>query len=406
MFELENKIKEWKKSLHKNPSLEDSYIEELESHLSDKIEDYINKGINEEEAFIKAKEELGEVEYIGAEYFKTDTKNISGRPTWQSSNFIPVLMLNYFKIGFRNFRKQKGFSLINILGLAVGLTCVILISMVILYELSFDQFYPYKDRVYRALTQAKRNTDIVTMAPVMLPFAPAAKEDIPEIEKAVRISEKQILSTYKNKSFYKGALYVDKNFFEIFPFQFIEGNPLTALIEPNTIVITEDIAEKYFGKEDPLGKFLDINHGNLYKITGLIKNLPTNTHLRGSFFASFSTFNEKNNPTLTNWGSFSNDYTYVLLTPGTNPKVVEQIFSEVLKNRVPESYYKRYKMHLQPLTSIHLNNDITYDNAKTIPEVFLIAFGLVALFILTIAIINFINLTTARSARRNKEVGI
>ncbi len=194
MFELENKIKEWKKSLHKNPSLEDSYIEELESHLRDKIEDYINNGINEEEAFIKAKEELGEVEYIGAEYFKTDTKNISGRPTWQSSNFIPVLMLNYFIIGFRNFRKQKGFSLINILGLAVGLACVILISLTILDEFSYDEFNVNKDRIYRVLTQVKRNTDLETIAPVMLPFAPAVKGDIPEVENAVRISEKQILS--------------------------------------------------------------------------------------------------------------------------------------------------------------------------------------------------------------------
>lgn len=406
MYNLTDSIKTWKKSLHKNPSLEEGYIDELESHLRDKIEDFTGKGMNEEEAFNKAKEELGDVENIGAEFFKTDTKNISGRPTWQTSKFIPVLMLNYFKIGFRNFKKQKGFSLINILGLAVGLACVILISLTILDELSYDEFNVNKDSIYRVLTQVKRNTDLVTIAPVMLPFAPAVKEDIPEVENAVRISEKQILSSYKDKNFYEKVLYVDKDFFKVFSFQFLKGNPETVLAEPKTIVLTEETTEKYFGKENPVGKLLNINHGELYKITGVIKNLPTNSHLEGNIFASFSTFNEANNPRLTSWGSFSNDYTYVLLKPGTDPKVIEKKFADMLKTRLEKSYYERYTMLLQPLTKIHLNSDITYDNANTVPEIFLVVLGIIAGFILLIAIINFINLTTARSARRNKEVGI
>lgn len=178
------------------------------------------------------------------------------------------------------------------------------------------------------------------------------------------------------------------------------------MAEPKTIVLTEETAEKYFGKENPVGKLLNINHGELYKITGVIKNLPSNSHLRGNIFASFSTFNETNNPRLTSWGSFSNDYKYVLLKPGTDPKVVEKKFADMLKTRLEKSYYERYTMLLQPLTKIHLNSDITYDNANTVPEIFLIVLGIIAGFILLIAIINFINLTTARSARRNKEVCI
>jgi len=406
MFNIEKEIRIWKKSLHKDPSLEDGYIEELESHLRDKIEDYTNKGMKEEEAFEKAKDEIGEVDNIGAEFFKTDTKNISGRPKWKESRFIPTLFLNYFKVGLRNFKKQKGFSLINILGLAAGLACVLLISMVILYELSFDQFNHNKDRIYRVLTEVKRTTETETIAPVMLPFAPVAKEKIPEIEKAVRISEKQVLASYKDKNFYEGALYVDKDFFEVFPFQFIEGDPQSALKEPKTAVLTKELSEKYFGNEDPVGKFLKINRDELYKITGVIKNLPKNTHIKGSFFASFSTFNESNNPKLNNWGSFSNDYTYVLLKPNTDPKIVEKKFDTMLKSRLEKSYYERYTMLLQPLTKIHLRSDVVFDNAKTIPKTFLVVFGIIAIFILLIAIINFINLTTARSARRNKEVGI
>ncbi len=204
----------------------------------------------------------------------------------------------------------------------------------------------------------------------------------------------------------KSALYVDKDFFEVFPIQFIEGNPQTALSEPETVVLTKELSGKYFGNEDPVGKFLDINRGELYKVTGVIKNLPANTHLRGSFFASFSSFNETNNPRLNNWGSFSNDYTYVLLKPNTDPNIVEKKFDKMLKSRLEKSYYERYTMLLQPLTKIHLKSDVVFDNARTIPKTFLVVFGLIAVFILVIAIINFINLTTARSARRNKEVGI
>lgn len=407
MFNLEKSIAAWKKSLYINPSLEDGYIEELESHLRDKIEDYTAREMSEESAFKKAIAEIGEPEQIGAEFFKSDTTNkLSGRPAWQKSRFAPTLFFNYLKVGIRNFRKQKGFSLINILGLAAGLTCVILISMVILYELSFDGFIANKKNIYRVLTKVNRTASSETMAPVMLPFAPLAQEEIPEIKKAVRISEKQILSTFGEKSFYERAQYVDSGFFKVFGFRFLEGDPNTALADPKSVVLTEEAAEKYFGDGNPIGKLLQINRDDLYRVTGVIKNIPPNTHLKGNFFVSFSTYNKDNNPRLNDWGSFSNDYTYVLLKPNSDPQVVEKKFAAMLKSRLEKSYYERYRMLLQPLGDIHLTDDIVYDNAKTVSKTVLLAFGLIALFILVIAIINFINLTTARSARRNKEVGI
>ena len=292
------------------------------------------------------------------------------------------------------------------MGLAVGLACVILISMLIRYELSFDQFNVKKNRIYRVLTEVKRNNEFIKIAPVMLPFAPAAKEDIPEIETAVRISEKSVLSSYSEKSFYERILYADKDFFKVFSYPFLTGNPSTALIEPHSIVITQEIAAKYFGKLNPVGKFLNFNKGSLFKITGVIKNLPANSHISGNIFASFSSLNENNTPRLNEWGSFSNDYTYVLLKPDTNPEEVEKKFDTMLKSRLEKSYYERYRMLLQPLLKIHLDDDFVYDNAQTTPKTYLYVFGIIALFILLIATINFINLTTARSARRNKEVGI
>ena len=405
MFNLEKAIGKWKKSLRKNPALEDGYIGELESHLRDEIDEAIENGKSVEEAFDNAVNKLGNIENIAGQYYKSSRKKLSSIPDWQASRFVPTLWLNYLKIGFRNIKKHKGYSAINIFGLAVGLTCVVLISMIIQYEMSYDDFHKRGDRIYRVYMDMKRGMNEEKYAPVMLPFAPAAEEDIPEIEHAVRISEKGILTSYEDKNFYERALYVDDSFFEIFTFPFIQGDPAIAVVEPNSVVITRTAAEKYFGREEPMGKSLKFNNSELYKITGIIEDLPANSHLRGEVFASLNTFNKTNFPRLERWGSFSNDYTYVLLKPNANSSVVQTKFAEVLNNHSEPTYAERYTMLMQPLKAIHFS-DLKYDSARTIPIIFLYALGAIGIFILFIACINFINITTARSTHRNKEVGI
>lgn len=149
MFDLEKEILSWKKSLRTNQALEDGYIEELESHLRDEIEEIKGRGKGEKEAFNEAVKIIGKIDNVGEEYYKSDTTNVSKRPPWESPGLLPMLYWNYFKIALRNIKRYKGYSLINILGMTVGLTCVLIIAMMIQYELSYDTFHKNYDRIYR-----------------------------------------------------------------------------------------------------------------------------------------------------------------------------------------------------------------------------------------------------------------
>lgn len=312
---------------------------------------------------------------------------------------------NYIKLAFRNIQRHKGYSAINVLGLSVGLACVIIISMIIWNEISFDKFHVNKDGIYRLYIENSQGGDVVRSAPIMIPFAPAAKAEIPELEYAVRISHRGILSSFNDKKFYEKACFVDDNFFVLFSFKFIKGNPATALSEPNTVVITKNIAEKYFGDENPIGKSLVFDGKEHFVITGVIKNLPFNSHIQDDIFASFNSYNESNFPRLNEWGSFSNDFTYVMLKHGTNPEDVEKKLNAVMKSHTDEPFRSRAKMKMQKLTDVHFSK-LIHDDAQTTPLLSLYIFGAIGIFILIIAAINFINLTTARASKRNKEIGI
>ncbi|MFA7419295.1 MAG: ABC transporter permease [Melioribacteraceae bacterium] len=315
------------------------------------------------------------------------------------------MLLSYFKIAFRNIRRHKGHSAVNILGLSVGLACVILISMIIKNELSYDQFHEKKDRIFRVFVENNQDGKKVESAPVMLPFAPAAKAVIPEIEEAVRTSQGGVLCSYNEKRFYEPILYVENKFFNLFSFPFAKGDKARALNNPNTVVISQRIAEKYFGKENPIGKSFVFDNKNAFIITGVIYNLPLTTHLRGDIFVSFSTLNNEMLPRLNEWGNFGNDYAYLLLKPNTNSLFVEKKLNNVMISNTSEYYHDRFRMTMQPLSEVHFS-DFVNDDARTTPQMILYVFALIGLFILILAVINFINLTTARSSRRNKEIGI
>ncbi|OGU35343.1 MAG: hypothetical protein A2068_09600 [Ignavibacteria bacterium GWB2_35_6b] len=406
MFDLENKITTWKKSLHKNRSFEEGYIEELESHLRDLIEEKIKEGKNKEEAFEIAIGTIGKINDIGEEYFKSDTTNkISGRPSWKAPNWMPDLIWNYFKVAVRNIKKYKSISFTNIFGLSIGIASVLVITMLVMYEMSFDQFHKNKERLYRVYTETHRPEGEFVMACVAFPFAPAAQEEIPEIEYAVRFSESFQLVANGEKKFYESLIFADENIFNVFSFPLKYGNKNNALSEINSIVLSENIAEKYFGKENPVGKTLLLENKDYYKVTGVFYNFPHNSSINVEIFASIKSLTTPDFPRLTNWTSFSNDYTFVLLKEGSSPKTVEEKFQTLIKKNIEPELVDRYTMKLQKIEEMHFS-DLNYDFTETTPPLFLYIFIAVAAFILFIACINFINLTTARSARRGKEVGI
>ena len=406
MFNLEKEIKKWRNSLRKNQALEDGYVEELESHLRDLVNEEITKGKSEEEAFNISVKRIGDAENISGEYYKSDTTSITSRPPWQTPSWMPDLLWNYLKIGIRNIKRYKGYSSINIIGLSVGLACVILISMIILHEVSFDNFHVNKERVYRVYTQVNRPSGTVQIAPVMFPFAPVAEERIPEIKKALRISQSTQLLTYGEKQFYESIFYADESLFKVFTIELKKGNPSTVLSEPNSLVISEKLAAKFFEDENPVGKTITIQNTDDYKITGVFSEIPSNSHFQTDLFASASSFNENNFTRFDRWTSFGNDYTYVLLNENSSPNDVEEKMNSILIDFLDDEVKSRYVLHLQPLNEVHFTTSLIYDYAETTPVKYLIVFGTIATLILLVACINFINLTTARSARRNKEVGI
>ncbi|MGD8777487.1 MAG: ABC transporter permease [Ignavibacteria bacterium] len=405
MFNLEKSIKRWHKQLRKNQSLEDGCIEELEAHLRDEIEKEISLGLSEEEAFTKAKEFIGNTEKLAGEYFKSDAKSVSGKPSWEAPFWMPELVWNYFKTALRNIRKHKGYSLINITGLSLGIACVILISMVINYELSFDNFHEKKDRIYRVYTRLNRSSGTSAMAPVMFPFAPAVKE-IPEIEKAVRICQTTKSVSFNEKIFFERIFYSDPGILDVFSIDLKEGNKNTALINPNSLIISEKMASKYFGDKEAVGQSIKIDNKTLFNITGVFYDIPSNSHFNTGIIASVSSLNENNFQRYSKWTSFGNEYTYLLLRNGAQPQIVEEKIEKVTDKNLDEESRPRYEMRIQPLSDVHFTDFLMYDNAKVTPVEYLYVFGAIAVFILIIACINFINLSTARSARRNKEIGI
>jgi ABC-type antimicrobial peptide transport system permease subunit len=319
-----------------------------------------------------------------------------------------MMIKSYLKITFRNITKHKGYSFINIIGLAFGMTVCILIFLWVRDELSFDRFHKNANEIYRVVVdEIHQDGNIQRVAVTPWPLGAALLKDYPEVINFTRYFRvRQRLITYKpgNKSFYENSVYLaDPPFLEMFSFPLVKGDPATALAKGNTVVITGEIAEKYFGKEDPMGKTLTINNIQDYTVTGVIKNVPHNSHLQFDFILPFEQ-TLKNYRYRGSWGSKS-FHTFVLLQKGVSVKALGEKIYEYLIRLFP---YFKSKLKLQSLTDMHLRSDYGFDlyGASKDTTVYLYIFSLIAILILLIACINFVNLTLARASTRAKEVGL
>ena len=405
MFNLESAIRDWKKSLRKYQSMEDGYVHELESHLRETIEEKQNEGLSEEESFEYAKDKVGNLEDVSSEYYTAITDKINKRPPWKQHPYFPSMITNYFKLAQRQFFRNKGYSFINILGLSVGLACMIILVAFIKNELSFDNFYKNNERIYRVYIETEYESETLLVAPVMLPFAPAIKDEIPEIEAVTRMSRSDRLIRNGDKAFFEKVEFVDEDLLKVLSFELIDGDINNMLNGPNKIMLSEDRAERYFGKKEAVGQTLVLDNKENFIVTGVFKNIPQNSHIRDDVFASISTLYKEGLERLNEWTHLSNDFTYVLLKENIDPSVVEQKFEGIIAKNLPPEEAKEYKMRLQKLSDIHLS-DLLYDHVRTISPMYLYVFGIIAMFILIVACINFINLATARASRRSREVGI
>lgn len=320
------------------------------------------------------------------------------------------MIKNYFKIAFRNLWKNKVFSFINIMGLTVGMTACFLIFLYVKFELSYDSFNTKADRIYRVVSDIKTPTEVLHANGPAWAVAPNAKDEFPEIESFVRIAGgDNVLIKKGNIKFQEtNAAWADSALFKVFDFKLLKGNPNTALKEPFSIVFSETAAKKYFGKTDPMGQTLLITGDKLpAKVTGIMKDIPENSQVKADVFLSMTTITQKFNQSLdSQWGNYGAS-AYLLLKRGTNAKRLEKKFPEFLERRNGDEM-KKLQMYptlfLEPLREVYLYS--TRDDSKTghITNVYI--FSIIAIFILLIACFNFINLTTARSAERAKEVGI
>ena len=324
------------------------------------------------------------------------------------------MMGNYFKTAFRSFKRNKGFAFLNITGLTIGLAVCLLIIFYVFDETSYDRFNNKGDRIYRVNSDTKINASITSSAIAAPKVAEALRLNFPEIENTVRLLPDEEVRFKKGEELVveKNALFCDPSVFAIFTMPMLEGDPNTALAEPNTIVITERMAEKYFGTTHVLGKVLarvgDDNKSTNCKITGVIKDLPAQSHFEADLLESMVSQPIASNQNLAAFFPF---HTYLLLKPQTDYKRLEAKFPAFLKKYLDfidamEKQGDYIKLNLTPLYDIHLNSNRANELGANGNIQYINIYSGVALFILLLACINFMNLSTAHAAGRAKEVGI
>jgi putative ABC transport system permease protein len=328
------------------------------------------------------------------------------------------MLKNYILIAWRNLRRHRGFSFINISGLAIGVACCILIFLYINDELSYDKYHKNAPRIFRGISYSTIGGETRVFACMPSAVAPGLEEAIPEIEASARLFQFGVLRfKHGDKNFEIPDFYgADPSFFSIFSYEFIAGDPQTALQNPQTFVLTEDTAIQIFGSVDAVGKSISVpfRQGNQdFHVTGVVKNIPRNSHFRFNVILSIDTFrrgeNQPAGPDFLNDPIYFNPYSYFLIAENTDVEDVEKRIATVMEEKWGEIYRKEgitRKYPLQALADIHLKSNFEAEIAQQGDIQYVYIFSVVAVMVLFIACFNFINLSTARSVKRAKEVGL
>jgi putative ABC transport system permease protein len=326
------------------------------------------------------------------------------------------MIKNYVKTAYRSLLTNKGFTILNVLGLSVGLATCLLIVFYVVDELSYDRYNTNANRIYRVTIDARLNGNAGLYATSEEPLLAALKGNFPEIEKSTRLIDVNGLFMSQQKFYIrkgneniqeKKVVFTESSIFDVFTLPMVDGSPTSSLDAPHSAVITESAAKKYFNKAEVVGQTLTINDTSVFKITGVIKDVPAQSHFNYDFFLSFSSRPESHSHS---WG-YSGLHNYLLLKPGSGIKKLEREIAKVeLKNSFSQSAWTTngnyFRVVLTPLGDIHLRDNSQYGLLPGGSIQYVYIFSLIAIFILLIACVNFMNLSTARSSNRAKEVGV
>ncbi|WP_420148169.1 ABC transporter permease [Spirosoma sp.] len=314
------------------------------------------------------------------------------------------MLTNYLKIAWRNLRKDKFYSLINILGLTIGVTCGMLLLLYVTDELSYDRYHANASQIYRIVSHITEPDKVNRWSSTQPPLVKQLKQDYPFVKNYVRFFPYgRMMFRQGEKRFYEEDVYAaDSTVFDVFSYKFIEGDPRTALDQPGSVVLTQKAAQKFFGSGTALGQSLQTNDTTFYKVTGVLEDVPKNSHLTFNALLSIG----QNERQATGWGGFY-IYSYLVLPENFDTKILESKFPQI-NAKYTEPIFKRMGIkinyELQPLTRIHLYSNLEGESNGNIGYVY--TFSAIAFFMLLLASINYMNLATARSAKRAKEVGL
>ena len=317
---------------------------------------------------------------------------------------------NYFKIAWRNLSRNKLYSIINITGLSIGIACCILIFLFVQRELSYDKYNVNANRIYRLTEILHMPKEDNARAVTSPPMAPALRANFPEVEKAVRINSSSRTLSKGEKTFPDTRIiYADSEFFDIFTFPAIYGNTKHAITEPYSIVLTESTAKKYFGDAQPVGKTMQLSDTISLTVTAVIKDVPENSHFTFDCILSSATMYKMSPMEMKDTWFFNNFYTYLLLAENHDAKSLEAKITSYIGKEMTEKIKETglsYDLKLQPLTDIHLKSNLNSETTTNGDITYVYIFSAAALLILLIACCNFINLSTAKSINRAKEIGL
>ena len=331
-----------------------------------------------------------------------------------------IMLMNFLVSALRNMRKQRGYIMLNVIGLAIGLTSFLFITLYVINELSYDRFHKNYQNIYGLKVEGRMAGGTLDQAVTAAPMAQAMLNDYPEVLHATRLTQlgAWLIRFGENKFNEEGVLFADSTFFSVFDFKLLKGDPKSALVRPRSMVLTEKYAKKYFGSSDPMGQKMIVEADTiLYTVTGVIQNIPDNSHIKFDMLASMSTYpGQANNQ---NWLNH-NFYTYIVVKDGTDRIVLQKKFQSMVTKYVGpliqqflgysiDDFRKAgndFSYVIEPLKDLHLKGATQYNLEPLGSLTTTYIFAVIALLILIIAIINYVNLATAKSAGRAKEVGV